>query len=737
MQQVFLEKGKAIIRNVSEPLLDPHSVAIQVHYSFISTGTEHATLTASATPLYKKALKDITKTITKIKTSLQEHGLNGTLALINGLNHQSLEIGYSCAGQVIALGAAVKKLQIGDFVSAGGSGLAHHAEIVMVPEHLIAKVENPAQLKEASITTIGAIALQGLRRADLRIGEKVCIVGLGLLGQLTVQLAKLSGLFVVGLDLDSSRCALAKENGADLVINVAQEHAITTATFATEHHGFDATIITAASQEAPLLQQAVELTRRKGKVVLVGDTQIKMDRDPLYQKEIDFLISCSYGPGRYDQDYERKGIDYPYAYVRWTEQRNMQFIADLISQKKLQIASSISAEYPLEKIEEAYDNLFSKKHLGILLSYQQTETNVYEKTILPATSQEIKQYQYPEQTINVAMVGVGGFTKTKLLPLIQQISEVKIGTIIDTNITAAINIARQLGNIPYHNDYESLLKNDQTNAVVLATPHGLHATQTIALLKAGKAVFAEKPAAVTFEQLKLLQQTLTAGKMIYTVDFNRSFAPFIQKIYSVTRNRSMPLILSYRMNAGYLPQDHWIQSPLHKGRIIGEACHIIDLFLYLIEADPVNLQVTTLGKRADLQQSDNVSVQLLFADGSQAHFLYVATGNTELAKERMEVFFEGKSIVMDDYTDLKGYGLHPSFNEKQCVQNKGHNILLHAFFNYALHPQIPAPIPHKRIITTTALSILINDLAMQGGGEIRLTKEDLLLDYFAPEQVRP
>jgi predicted dehydrogenase/threonine dehydrogenase-like Zn-dependent dehydrogenase len=728
MRQVFLEKGKAVLHNVAMPLLDPYSVVIHVEYSFISTGTEYATLKNSDTPLYKKALKNIMQSVEKVRASLQEHGVQGTLILIKSLAHQSCPIGYSCSGRVVAIGSRVCSLRVGDFVAAGGSGYAHHAELVVVPEHLVARLKHAEALKEASVTTIGSIALQGLRRANLSLGEKICVVGLGLLGQLTVQLAKLSGLYVVGLDIDDERCALAKELGADSVLNVQKEQVVTTTTFATEHYGFDATIITAASSDARLIQQSIEMTRKKGKVVLVGDVKISMEREPLYQKELDFLISCSYGPGRYDTAYEQQGLDYPYAYVRWTEQRNMQCILDLIDQKKLLINPLISQEYSIDQIEQAYDSLESKKALGLVLSYKNNESNVaYDKDIMPAISSTKKTYQYPEHHLKLAVIGVGGFTKTKLIPLLKNIPAVQITSVIDTNITAAINIARQLGNITYHNDYETICNNEAINAALIATPHALHASQTIALLKSGKAVFAEKPAVVNYEQLQQLQQIIASKSIMYSVDFNRSFAPFIQKIYGVTRNRSMPLMISYRMNAGYLPQDHWIQSLTHGGRIIGEACHVIDLFLYLVGARPITINVTTLGARADLNHSDNIAIQFSFEDGSTAQLLYVATGNTTLAKERLEIFFEGKSIVMDDYTSLQGYGLHPSFNEKQCNADKGHETLLQSFVLHALSPQVPPPIPHERILMTSLLALLINELAQQGGGSLRLTENDFNL----------
>ncbi|MBL4588349.1 bi-domain-containing oxidoreductase, partial [Candidatus Babeliales bacterium] len=626
-----------------------------------------------------------------------------------------------------ATGARVRHIKIGDFVAAGGSN-ANHAEIVVVPENLVVLVKNDSQLKEASITTIGAIALQGIRRANLVLGEKVAIVGLGLIGQLTAQLAKLSGLHVVGLDVDESRCQLARDMGCDVVLNVCNENSLTTATFATEHYGFDATIVTAASTDNSIIQNAIEMTRKKGKVVLVGDVKISMDREPLYQKELDFLISCSYGPGRYDKQYEQDSVDYPYAYVRWTEQRNMQFIADLISEKKLNITPLISSEYSIDQIENAYDDLQNKKPLGILLSYAlDADIKLYEKNIIPAVSQEMRLYKYPEHTLTFSVVGVGGFTKTKLLPLLQSISSVKIGSIVDMNITAAINIARQLGNIQYHNNYESICNDEKINAVLIATPHGVHAQQTIALLKAGKAVFAEKPAVVTRDQLQSLRKVLSSKSIIYSVDYNRSFAPFIQKIKNVTENRSMPLVMSYRMNAGYIPQDHWIQSTTNGGRIIGEMCHIIDLFLYLTSSRPVTVNVTTLGSRMDLNHSDNISIQFLFEDGSTAQLLYVATGNTQLSKERFEVFFEGKSIVMDDYSTLQGYGLHDTFNEKNCSVDKGHEALLKSFVMHALNPHVPAPIPHERILTVSLLSLLINELAQQGGGSLRLTEDDFNL----------
>jgi predicted dehydrogenase/threonine dehydrogenase-like Zn-dependent dehydrogenase len=713
MKQVFLQKGNVHLHEVDVPLDQENNILVKVHYSFISTGTEGASLSASGQSLFTKFSKNAEGYVEKIFGALKENGVAGTLALIKEKINQVSPLGYSCAGQVISVGKNVSQFRVGDYVACAGSAFAHHADVVTIPHQLAVKIRDVQFLRQASLTTIGAIALQGIRRAQLQIGEKVCVVGLGLIGQITVQLAKLAGCQVIALDLIDQKLALAQSLGADFCFNPKNDNVMQLIQSATLHRGVDTTIITAASSSGQPIQQAMNITRRKGKVVLVGDVKIDFDRDPFYAKEIDFLISCSYGPGRYDPTYEEQGNDYPYDYVRWTENRNMSCFVQLLEEKKINVEPLISYEFNLNSVEQAYECLQQKNGLGIILSYPKTidiSEIIQKHTVKPFVA-ALKQ-------VRVGFVGAGGFAKVKLLPIVSKLSNCTIHSIIDTNAANAINIARQYSAQRIGNDYRKIIADDDVKAVVISSPHVVHVEQSIDLIKAGKAVFCEKPAAVNFEQLAQLKNFLTSHKEhLYCVDFNRSFSPFIKNIKEVISKRFNPLLINYRINANHLPSNHWIQSKENGGRIIGEACHILELFCFLTDAEPVSVAVGSLNPRsAEILPSDNFSAHISMSDGSSCSLVYTSIGTNDMGKEYMELFFDGKAIIMDDFIELKGYGLPLSFNKKASYQDKGHEALLTEFFKAVKTKNASSPVPLQRIFAATELSLVIDKLARQGGG---------------------
>ncbi len=726
MRQVFLQKGTVHLHNVDVPLCSDSGILVQVHYSFVSSGTEGATLANSGQSLIEKFTSNLSMNTNKIIGTVKEHWIEVTLALIKEKAHQVMPLGYSCSGQVIAIGKNIQRFRVGDYVACAGAGIANHADIVAVPQNLAVKISDPLFLKQASLTTIGSIALQGVRRASLQLGEKVCVVGLGLLGQLTVQLAKLAGCQVIGVDIQEHRLNLAKKLGATQVFNASSAHIVDEIDFATGHCGVDATIITAASSSGAILQQAMQITRRKGRVVLVGDVKIDFDRDPFYSKEIDFLISCSYGPGRYDDEYEKQGRDYPYAYVRWTENRNMEFFANLIHNKSIDIDALITHEYDLADVDQVYQTLQKGQSLGLVLAYNpeqwqesQRDADILNQGSVILDMHRLKPYEPKIGNLKLAMIGAGGFAKVKLLPILAKIPATKIHAVVDLDVANSINVARQYEAVRVSNDYQKFLGDDDVHAVVIATPHHLHAEQAINFMRAGKAVFVEKPAAVNFEQFAMLKQFLHnhAKDVFYCVDFNRSFSSFMLSIKEVLKKRNNPIVIQYRMNAGYLPQNHWIHSPLNCGRIIGEGCHIFDLFCFLTDARPVAVSVETLNLRNDdFAPSDNFIATISMSDGSCCSFVYTAIGHSSMGKERMEIFFDGKSIVMDDFLELKGYGLPMAFNRKLTVQDRGHQRLIAEFFRAVKVKGSPLPISYERILLATELSLIVNKLAAAGGG---------------------
>jgi predicted dehydrogenase/threonine dehydrogenase-like Zn-dependent dehydrogenase len=719
MRQVFIEKQAITVKDVCQPLLDDNLVLVSVYYSCISSGTESATLASATKSLF---FANIPQKIAKVLESVAANGIDGTKALIKGRLSGTIQpLGYSCSGRVIAVGKKIKHIRTGDFVACAGAGFANHADVICVPENLVVKISDEKFLEHASITTIGAIALQGIRRAQPQLGEIICVLGLGLLGQITVQLAKHSGCTVLGIDLLPERLELATQLGADAVFNASSETLLKDIAFYTNHQGVDATLITAASQSNAIAQQAMELTRKKGKVVLVGDVGLGLERAPFYQKEIDFLISCSYGPGRYDSTYEKEGNDYPYAYVRWTENRNMQAFVDLIQKNQITIAPLISEVVPVEHAATAFAQLQDKKKLGMVLSYLPKDDAQF---IPQPIAQKESTYTFipaRADALRVGMIGAGGFAKMKLMPLIASIKNTSFTAIIDSDIANSTNVSRLYGSAQALTDDQELFNNDLADVVIIASPHKYHCDQIMRALDHNKAVFVEKPMVTTFEQLERLTPILNKSTIPVCVDYNRSFAPFVQSIKTEVIKRSSPLVAHYRMNAGFIPKDHWVQTDVGAGRIIGEACHIFDLFCYLTDAKPLSVSVEVLRPGAEnLFATDNFSAQIAFSDGSLCTLLYTALGHNGAGKERMELYFDSKTIVMDDYKTLQGFGLPASFNKTVTTQDKGHEFLLNAFFT-SLQAKDSKPVMSRDHLYTVAhLTLVIDQLARNGGGEQQL-----------------
>lgn len=676
MIQAIVKKGKVFPENVPAPIVSPGSLLIKVVNSCISAGTELSNISITGKSLIRRAL-DQPEEVRSVLNFARQNGIAKTLQRVRGQLDGGKPTGYSLAGVVVGVGEDVKGFEIGDSVGAAGAGIANHAEYVEVPLNLVMKMPPGMDYKYASTVTMGGIAMQGVRRADLRLGETCVIIGAGMLGLLTQQLLQISGVRTIVSDPDQGRLEIANKSGADLVINPLQSHLVDTVDQFTGGYGADAVIFTAATHSSEPLSQAFNLCKRKGRVVLVGVSGMEIKREDIYNKELDFLMSTSYGPGRYDRNYEEKGMDYPFAYVRWTENRNMTEYLRLVHDRKINLDLLIDAVFPIEEVENAFLKLNSQenKPISTLLDYGTSNVNeILEKFSYPRrkfnTSHHLKKVN--SEVVQVALVGAGGFAKGMHLPNIKKLAgKFHLRAVMSRTGHSAAAVAQQYGAAYSTTDYDEILRDSEIDLVMICTRHESHAEIAHKALLAGKHVFVEKPLATNKKELDSIVSFYADRntiKPLLMVGFNRRFSKYAVEIKRHTDKRINPMVIHYRMNAGFISLDHWVHD--HGGRVVGEACHIIDLMTFLTGSSIKSVSSEFLTPSNEKYSSaDNVSISLKYADGSICHLHYFAVGSKELSKEFMEIHFDGKSIIMDDFKKLTGYGikvkeLSSSFSEK-------------------------------------------------------------------------
>lgn len=626
------------------------------------------------------------------------------------MNAQGWNVGYSAAGVVIAVGEGIDDLAAGDLVACGGAGQANHAEFIAVKRNLVAKLPQGCPLDLAATTTVGTIALQGVRRADVRLGETVLVIGLGLIGMITVLLLRAAGVRTIGIDLDSTRVAKARDLGIDAADTDAAEIARIVRDL-TQGHGVDQTIITAASKSHELINQAMELTRRRGRVVVVGDIGLKPERTHFYRKEIDLLMSTSYGPGRYDVSYEEMGRDYPYAYVRWTLNRNMQSYLDLIVSGRIDVRPLIEKVVPIDKAPDAYKLLAHASGplpLGLLLEYPDRGSEPeYERRITLRGHRSARVGR-----INYALVGAGAFGTSMLVPMMDKCGDrFFLRAVVARDAVRGGNFARSRRVEVLASDFSEILKDPDIHMVVIATRHDDHAAKTVAALEAGKAVFVEKPLALNWDELDRVREAYQQAESPFLmVGFNRRFAPPIQILKDRIAGRRSPLVMNYRLNAGFIPADHWIQGEQGGGRNIGEACHMYDLFGALSGASVKSTSAYAIDPGLSAyRRNDNFVATLTYEDGSVGNLVYTALGPKEgLPKERIEVFCDGQAWIVDDFKLLLCAGTGETLWQAGAG-DKGHFEEMRRL-GAALAAGGDAPIPFDEIMATTAVSLLVEDL---------------------------
>ncbi len=680
MKQILIKNGKPELENVPSPNIEPGHLIIQSSYSCISIGTEIKGMNISSVPLWKRAIKDPKKALDFIKKSSQKN-LFETIDLIEDKVSSLMAIGYSSSGVVIKVGEGIDDINIGDRVACAGSNGAYHAEQIKVSRNLVVKIPENVSFQDASTVSLGAISLQGVRRLSPSIGETVTVIGLGILGQITIQLLKACGCKVIAVDLDQDRLNLASKMGADEILNPSIDDDISRIKLLTNGYGVDAVIITASSSSDEVISSAFNMSRKKAKVILVGDVGLNLKREEFYAKELDFLISSSYGPGRYDDNYEEKNLDYPYPYVRWTENRNMEEYLNLISNNKINIESLKSLTYKIDEAKKAYEDIQSKspKPLLVLMEYDNS-TRKIDNVIFNNKLKKLNQ-----DKINISIAGVGSFTRGVHLPNINSLKKIyNIVGIMNRSGHNALSVMKQYeGNFSTTN-FDEILKDKNSDSVLISTRHDSHFKMTMSALKAGKNVLVEKPLTLDMSDLKKLSNFYKAEQNkempLIMVAYNRRFSPHIVKVKNIIANSKHPCIINYEMNAGYIEKDNWVYGKEGGGRNIGEACHIYDLFNYLLDSKYASINVKNITHKNDyFLPTDNFHVSIEYMNGSVANLTYTSMGSAKYPKESMKVFVEGQTIIMNDYKELIVYGKDKkSYKDNQ---NKGHKEELIAFAN--------------------------------------------------------
>lgn len=674
MKQVaqILRTGAIDAFDVPIPSLGDEFVLVRNEASLISAGTEKTKVDMGKKTLLQKA-RARPDLVMQVLQKIRTEGLRKTVRTVETRLDSLSAMGYSCAGIVVAVGGNVTGLRPGDRVACGGADYANHAEYVAVPKNLVVKVPDEVAFEEACFATVGSIALQGVRLAEPLLGETFLVVGLGLLGQLTVQLLRANGCTVIGTDLDSDLAKRAEEFGAIGVATNVQ--AVCRAH--TRGYGVDGVLICAGSSSNSIIELAGEVTREKGRVVVVGAVRMDIPREPFFKKEITVVISRSYGPGRYDRLYEEDGHDYPYAYVRFSEQRNMETVVQLIAARQLDVKSLISHKFPVTEASGAYALIEGKKtepYLGIVLLYPGSGAELMPSSVIvtgkPAPAGD---------TLRLSCYGAGGYATSSLLPVLVETPRVRLNGVVTASGRTAQAVAKRFGFAFCAGEYSELL-GAETDVVLIASRHDTHADATCRALEAGKHVYVEKPLALSVEELVRIKATLQrhpAQQLM--VGFNRRFAPLTREVLAHFSGLNEPRVVAIRVNAGFIPKQHWIQHPtIGGGRILGEACHFVDLASALVGALPKRVYAVAVGDAAkSALDSDNVCIAMDFADGSVANITYVASGSRAMRKEYVEVFGGGRSAAIDDFKTVTLFsGDRTTRRVSGRVQDKGQRSML-------------------------------------------------------------
>ena len=649
----YQKTGEIRVDDLPAPKLRPGCVLVRNVFSLISAGTERTSVeTAQASMLEKARIRP--DLVRQVLDNFHREGLLATYNKVRDRLDQFKDLGYSSAGIVIESG--VDDIKVGERVACAGVGYASHAEIISVPRNLAVKLPNEVSFEEAAFTTVVAVAMHGVRQADIRVGEQAVVIGLGLIGLITVQLLKASGCRVVGMDVSPRHFELAMKLGCDRCM-LSNDDAIPEVQSFTRGYGADAVIITAATTSNQPVELAIQCARKRGTVVAVGAVGMNIPRSPFYEKEISFRMSCSYGPGRYDPDYEERGHDYPLGFVRWTENRNMEAAVDMMAQRKLNVGALITHRIPVDQGLRAYDIITGKieeDYLGILIQYSDPSTPL-------AASRRVVLRPSREKTSGrqavLGFIGAGNFTQSTLLPPLLKLGP-RLRGLATVRPVSAQTIAKKYSFELCTTDVAELINDKEVNLVFITSRHDSHARYVAEALRAGKSVFVEKPLALNTDELESVLEAYAEAERAETtpllmVGYNRRFSQPVIAIRELFAGRMEPLVMHYRVNAGFMPVTHWVQQPDQGGRLVGEAGHFVDVLQFLCGALPTSVHAVAPTDPARRYNNDNILLSITFADGSAGTIHYLANGASAVEKEYLEVFAESKTARMWDYKKLE------------------------------------------------------------------------------------
>lgn len=692
MKQIVqnLKSGDTIIEEVPSPQLKSGHILIQTTQSLISLGTERMLVEFGKANYLDKARQQpekVKQVVDKVKTD----GFKPTIdAVFNKLN-QPLPLGYCNVGKVIGIGKGVTEFFIGDRVVSNGP----HAEVVNVPKNLVAKIPEEVTDQEAAFTVISAIGLQGIRLCNPTLGETIVIMGLGLIGLITAQLLKANGCKVIGFDFDQQKIDLAKAQGITAINLSDGSDPVKLALNATDHIGVDGVIITASNKSNDIISQAANMSRKRGRVILVGVIGLNINRSDFYEKELTFQVSCSYGPGRYDDEYELKGNDYPLPYVRWTEKRNFEAVLHALQTNMLDVKPLISEEIPLEEVVSIYNNISDSKSIATLIKYSDRPSL--------SSKVELSSDSYADREGVLGVIGAGNFTSSTILPSLSK-SNARVKYLASSGGLSSTTLAKRFGIAYSTSDYKTILSDTEVDTVLITTRHNSHASLAIEALKSKKHVFVEKPLALNIGELDGVIDAHKSSGCSLTVGFNRRFSPHTQAVKKALGNDPGAINITATMNAGFIPKEMWVHDlDIGGGRIIGEACHLIDLLVYLVQAKVKSVCMNSIGLNPD-ETTDNVSILLKFENGSNGVINYFSNGSKAYSKERVEIYSQERTAYIDNFRKTRFFGFK-GVSDVKTRQDKGH-IRQFKLYNDFIKKGGKPIIPFDEIVNVTKSSFV-------------------------------